>query len=160
MISGFDTVFVARGPVTQPVSRLLDKWLTRWPALRTSVEGRAGDEFCPWNPKALTLSADRVHILVARDREMEVEWDNRGYALDSLGEGPFSIAYEPCGWKTLGARLLEDPYSREGFGFVPYEATVVGAGLYMVSVVTPDAESAFSKDVLDDLVEVLYASDE
>ncbi|MEV2240352.1 hypothetical protein [Micromonospora sp. NPDC049891] len=52
-------------------------------------------------------------------------------------------------------QLNENPYQRTGLGFEPYPATLVTAGLSLVTIVTPDAESHFSRGILDALRQAL-----
>lgn len=42
-----------------------------------------------------------------------------------------------------------------GFGFEPYAAILVTAGLSLVTIVTPDAESPFSRGLIDSLRQAL-----
>lgn len=152
MITGSDSVFVARAPVSTAIERFLGHWLVRWPGLRVaSGEEGADGVFSPWVPGALKLPEEAGHLLVARDDAMVAGWDDAGYVLDSRQEGPFSLAYEPAGWKSLEVMALDDPYSRTGFGYEPYGISVVGAGLQMVTLVAPES-GPFQQAVLDGLL--------
>ncbi|MCX4825613.1 hypothetical protein OG883_38340 [Streptomyces sp. NBC_01142] len=152
MITGMDSVFLAQLPVSVAMERFLDRWLERWPGLRVASGDEGADGvFSPWVPGAVKLPADAVHLLVARDEQMEAGWDDFGYVLDERGEGPFSLACEPVGWRSLRLTAQEDPYGRTGFRYEPYDIAVVGAGLQLVTVVTPP-ESDWSRTVLETLV--------
>ncbi|WP_460364073.1 hypothetical protein [Actinocorallia lasiicapitis] len=91
---------------------------------------------------------------MARDRAMEVAWDDAGYGL-SDGEGPFALYYEPFLPRTRRIQFLEDPYQRDGFRFLPYEAGLVGSGLWLVTVITPDSSSLFSRGIIDAVISSL-----
>lgn len=153
MTMGVDTVLVACGPVVKSIEQFFDGMLTRWPDLRIALDEREGGTFFAWRSDRRPLPLDSAYVLVARDRVMEATWDSKGYALDPSGEGPFAVAYQPCDQGTLKVRAMEDPYGRDrgGYGFQPYDVTVVGAHLYLISVVTPDEQSDFSNRVLVDL---------
>lgn len=152
MITGSDSVFVARAPVSTAIERFLDRWLVRWPELRVA-SGEEGTDgvFSPWESGAVKLPEETGHLLVARDEEMVAGWDDSGYVLDSSGEGPFSLAYEPASWKSLDVVALNDPYSRTGFGYEPYGISVVGADLQMVTVVAPES-GPFQQALIDGLL--------
>ncbi|MFI2368911.1 hypothetical protein [Streptomyces sp. NPDC018833] len=154
MITGGDTVLVACGPVPAAIERFLDRWSARWPQLRVAAGGEDADAFLPWVPGAMRLGELSGHVLVARDEEMVAGWDDSGYVLDSRQEGPFSLAYEPAGWRSLKAMALEDPYVRTGFGYEPYEISLIGSGLQMITVVAPE-EGPFRQAVVDTLTACL-----
>lgn len=152
MITGLDHVVLAQGPAPAVVERFLGSWLNRWPVLRCA----SGDEdtdgvFSPWVPGQVRASADRGGVLIARDEHMEAVWDLSGYVLDKRGEGPLALYYEPAGWQSLPVVPQEDPYGRVGFRYEPYDITVVGAGLYLFTLVTPD-DGAFTRAALDTLL--------
>ncbi|MFJ8761892.1 hypothetical protein [Streptomyces cyaneofuscatus] len=107
--------------------------------------------FSPWVSRQVGTSADRNGLLIARDKEMEANWDASGYALDERGEGPLALYYEPAGWQSLTMVPRKDPYGRVGFHYEPYDITVVGAGLYLFTLVTP-GDSAFTRTALDTLL--------
>lgn len=152
VISGMDHVFLAQGPVPVAVERFLGAWLRRWPGLRCASGADGSDgTFSPWTPGLTGTSADAGSLLIARDQEMEANWDTFGYVLDERGEGPLALAYEPVNWQSLPMTPQKDPYGRAGFRYEPYDIKVVGAGLHLVTVVTPD-DSVFTRVVLDTLL--------
>ena len=140
------------------IERFLDGWLLRWPELRVALGDDPQVRFSTWASGELRIPADSGQILVARDEAMEAEWDDIGYELDSSREGPFCVAYEPCRRRALNVTALEDPYVRDGFRYDPYDVTLIGPCLYLVSVVTPDIESDFSRAVLAGLTKQLGAT--
>jgi hypothetical protein len=150
MITGDDTVLVACGPVPAAIERFLGRWSARWPHIRVASGAEDADAFSPWVPGAMQLDELSGQVLVARDEDMVAGWDDSGYVLDPQGEGPFSLAYEPAGWQSLKVMALEDPYVRTGFGYEPYEISLVGAGLQMITVVAP-GEGPFRHAVVDAL---------
>ncbi|MCX4966484.1 hypothetical protein OHA98_16900 [Streptomyces sp. NBC_00654] len=152
MITGSDSVFVACGPVSGAVERFLADWSRRWPRLRVSVGD--GEEFSAWEPGAITLPETSGQVLVARDEDMVAGWDDSGYVLDPHQEGPFSLAYEPAGWTSLNVLALDDPYTRTGFGYEPYEIGLVGTGLQLITLVAPE-DGAFRQAVTHGLLAAL-----
>lgn len=155
MITGFDSVFIADGSISEKIQQFLNEWLLRWPKLRVSLDNESVDVFAEWSSSNFSISEGSARILVARDISMEASWDERGYVLDSQEEGPFCIAYEPFRRNELRATALDDPYMRSGFRYDPYEITIVGSQLYLVTVVTPCLESNFSRTVLSGVIRSL-----
>lgn len=98
-------------------------------------------------------------MLIAEDDEMVQRWDEDGYHLSAAGTGPLMIAFEPCPVPRLRAQVLDDPYGDRGLGFDPYEVTLLGTKLFLVTIVTPDADSAFSRTAIDRLAECLNATE-
>lgn len=159
MITGNDIVLVAPGPIPVAIECFLDRWSQKWPQLLVaSGTDEDSQTFAPWIPATVEWGELTDEILVARDEEMLTAWDEAGYALDGRGEGPFMLMYQPAGWKSLQVTALEDPYIRSG-GFIydPYEITMVGSGLWMITVIVPE-EGAFGRSVVDTLIASL-ASD-
>ena len=154
MITGSDTLLVAPGPVPASIERFLSRWSRRWPQLRIAAGDENTDLFSLWTPGATVWGELTGHVLIARDEEMVTGWDEAGYVLDAREEGPFSLAYEPAGWKSLKATALEDPYARTGFGYEPYQITLVGSGLWLITVVAPE-EGAFGRSIVDTLTACL-----
>ncbi|AEV84708.1 hypothetical protein ACWT_3685 [Actinoplanes sp. SE50] len=78
---------------------------------------------------------------------MEQDWDEAGYSLRADGEGPFAVLYQPSPQPTIAIRVNEHPYEHRGYGFQPHTATLITAGLSLVTIVTPDEKSLFSKNL-------------
>jgi hypothetical protein len=144
MITGFDTVIVTAAPVDSGIRTMLDELRRRWPSLRVALAG--GGAFTPWAIARHAMAANAGEILVARDARMEHRWDEEGYCLMEDGEGPFALLYQPAARPVVEVRFNDDPYGRES-RFEPYSATVVMAGLSLVTVVTPDEDSPFSRNI-------------
>jgi hypothetical protein len=156
MITGNDVVLVAAGPIPAAIERFLDRWSEKWPQLLVS-SGTDEDTqtFSPWTRATVEWGELTDKILVARDEEMLTAWDESGYALDGRDEGPFMLMYRPAGWKSLQATALADPYVRSaGSNYEPYEITLVGSVLWMITVVVPE-EGVFGKAVVDTLTACL-----
>jgi hypothetical protein len=122
--------------------------------MRVSVSGVCADRFWQWTDDRFQLPSVG-EILVARDESMEAEWDELGYALNSDGEGPFAIYYETIKRSATLLKALEDPYDRELSRFEPYDLTLVGQGLFLVTLVTPGSDSPFSRLLLEAFVTAL-----
>ncbi|GLW29210.1 hypothetical protein [Actinoplanes regularis] len=145
MITGYDSVVIARTPVGAGVRAMLDGVHTSWPDMLVAI-GEA-ETFLPWLQTRRAIPAEAGELYVARDAAMEQEWDEVGYALMAGGEGPFAVLYQPSPQPTIAIRADENPYEHRGFGFDPYAATLITTGLSLVTIVTPDEESPFSKNL-------------
>jgi len=156
MVTGHDSMFVAGGRVELGVWALLQRQHARWPGLLVAVEGYREDAFVPWPVPPEVMPRRKGYVLVARDKDMLERWDDEGYSLMDGAEGPFQVVYEPASVPAVPVEMRWDPYDRgEGYGFSPYEATLVTAGLFLVTLVTPDVDSAFSQGLLSMLAEEL-----
>ena len=153
-ITGFDTVLMAPGPAAPGIARFLDRWRERWPGLLVGVDGITADACVPWTPGELTLPPESGEVSVVRDEQMDDFWEAEGYALDRHGEGPFLLLYRPCPRQGVRATVLDDPYDH-GTGFRPYETVLASGGMSLVTVVTPDDDSPFSRDVVSTLLQHL-----
>ncbi|MFI0409381.1 hypothetical protein [Actinomadura sp. 3N508] len=154
MITGYDTVLVCAQSPSRAVRRFLDRLHRDRPDLRVAVEPGDDPSFRPWGA-GREIPTGRAEVLVAEDEEMIQRWDEDGYHLSPTGTGPLMISFEPCRVPRLRARVLENPYGDNGLGFAPHEVTLVGTDLFLVTIVTPDADSAYSTSVIDRLAECL-----
>jgi hypothetical protein len=142
---GYDTVFVTAAPVDVGVRVMLDDLHRHWPDMVVAI-GEAGT-FTTWAVAREAVPAGSGELLVARDGEMERRWDRDGWILMERGEGPFAVFYRPSPSPVVDIQFHDDPYAR-GFDFEPYGATMITAGMSLVTVVTPDKDSPFTRDVL------------
>ncbi|GAA4578794.1 hypothetical protein GCM10023176_55350 [Micromonospora coerulea] len=157
MITGHDTVFVTGAPVDAGIRAMLDALHRQWPNMLVAVSGVADGVFLPWLTSRNDVPAGTGEVLVARDAHMEQRWDEVGYSLMEYDEGPFAVLYQPSGRTAVEIQVDEDPYGRSRSGFEPHSATLVTAGLSLVTVVTPDLESPFSRRILDALRQALIS---
>jgi hypothetical protein len=158
MITGYDSVFVVRAAVADAVAALLDAWQRAWPDLRVSATPDGRSAFQQWRSASRPLPADRADVLVACDEGMLAHWDEHGYDHRPDGLAPFAVLYQRASWSSLRVRCDEDPYQHGPYAaFEPYEATLLGDGFYLVTVVTPDDDSRFSRDVLSTVANRLTA---
>lgn len=88
---------------------------------------------------------------------MADDWRDNGYVLGEQG-GPFSILYEPLQQRSLKVCALEDPYGRSDYGFLPYEMILLNNSAWLVTLVTPDSESDFSKGLANSLSAALLGT--
>jgi hypothetical protein len=154
MISGADNVLVVAGHGGTAVVRFLDGWAQRWPGMRVALDGPEVYADGGWPDVRDQVAADRGEILVARDKDMDVAWEEHGYDIPGEPEGPFAVFYRPCPATQFTAQVTTDPYDRGGdLIFNPYEVQVVGAGLSLVTLVTPDMEKGFSQQVIAAFIE-------
>lgn len=157
MITGYDTVLVTGAPVDAGIRVMLDDLHGRWPNMLVALGGEHVGPFLPWRTTRARVPAGAGEVYVARDAEMERCWDDLGYSLMEHAEGPFAVLYQPSSQPAVEIQLNENPYERRGFDFEPYPATLVTAGLSLVTIVTPDADSSFSRGLLDALRQALIS---
>ncbi|RZU72443.1 hypothetical protein EV384_0808 [Micromonospora kangleipakensis] len=157
MITGYDTVFITGAPVDAGIRAMLDDLHARWPNMLVAPGGEHVGPFLPWRTTRAQVPAGAGEVYVARDAEMERRWDDLGYSLMEHAEGPFAVLYESSSQPAVEIQLNEDPYERRGIGIEPYPATLVTAGLSLVTIVTPDADSPFSRGLLDALRKALIS---
>ncbi|WP_146247289.1 hypothetical protein [Micromonospora arborensis] len=136
---------------------MLDELHGRWPDMLVALGGEQVGPFLPWRKARAEVPADAGEVYVARDAEMERRWDDVGYSLMEHAEGPFAVLYELASQSAVGIQLHEDPYGRSGFGFDPHPATLVTVGMSLVTIVTPDADSFFSRGILNALRQALIS---
>jgi hypothetical protein len=142
---GYDTVFVTAAPVHTGVQAMLDDLHRHWPNMVVAV-GEAGT-FTTWTVARPTMPAGTGQVFVARDERMEQRWDLDGWIFMERDEGPFAVFYRPSPRPAVEVQFNDDPYDGV-FGFEPYSATMVMAGMSLVTVVTPDKDSPFTRQVL------------
>ncbi|WP_305784403.1 hypothetical protein [Symbioplanes lichenis] len=150
MVTGYDSVIIARSPAGPGIRAMLDALHTRWPAMlvgRSTAEETGIDPFLPWPRARGDVAPEAGELYVARDATMEQDWDDYGYDLRPDGEGPFAVLYRPLPHPATTISLTEDPASRPD----PYDAVLITAGLSLITVVTPDETSPFSRDIHDRL---------
>jgi|SRR5579862_8137427 len=161
MITGDDNVFLCYGDVRGAIESFLTALADRWCCMKVAISAEAasdGEEFLPWDPAASRLPSDAFTVLVARDERMIAEWDESGYVLDESGEGPLAIYCSPAAHALIKVQILQEPLSRSGYSFEPYEATLAGAGCFVISMVTPPQETEFSRSMLDKMANLLAVS--
>ena len=154
MITGADNVVVIAGHGGAAAVRFLDGWARRWPAMRVALDGPQAHPEGGWPDVRDQVAAAAGVILVARDQEMSAAWEEHGYDIPGEPEGPFALWYQPCPARRFTALAATDPYAHRGeFVFDPYEVQVVGAGLSLVTLVTPDPDKHFSQQVIAAFIE-------
>ncbi|MFG2649845.1 hypothetical protein [Streptomyces sp. NPDC048436] len=161
-ITGYSSDYIA--DLTFPVSmrRFVGRRHQRWPGLFLYGEPVSTQSLDDWKlPDDDDGDDDYSGIVTfSAGQEMEDFWEENGYALDGVGEGPFSVFY----------RLHSQPLRADrvtGVRSVDAEAATAleGTGLllaeyYAVSLVTPDDPAAdpFSGRVLADFLESFGAA--
>ncbi|WP_433495869.1 hypothetical protein ACQP26_13295 [Micromonospora sp. CA-248089] len=155
MITGYDTVFITGAPVDAGIRVMLEDLHARWPNVLVALGGDHVGQFRPWRTTRAQMPAGAGEVYVARDAEMERRWDDLGYSLSEHAEGPSAVLYEFASQPAVEIQLNEDPYERRGVDIDPYPATLVTAGLSLVTIVTPDADSLSSRGLLHALRQAL-----
>ncbi|MEV6850923.1 hypothetical protein [Actinoplanes sp. NPDC051411] len=158
MISGYDSVVIARSPAGAGIRAMLDGVHARWPGMlvgRSEAEMAGIGPLLPWRQARGGVPAEAGELYVARDARMKKDWDEFGYDLGDDGEGPFAVLYGPSPRPTTAIRFEQEPGEDQGFRFDPYEAVLVTAGLSLVTIVTPDEEGSFSHDLRNRLIRAL-----
>jgi hypothetical protein len=128
------------GPAGAYVATFLEQLGMDWVDMRVAV---GSEDFGCADERLRDLPEREAWVLVARDQRMVARWEDQGYYIED-GEGPFAILYEPMKGTSVKASVLQDPYDRGGFLFRPYEVTIVSRGVWLVTLVLPDAASDFS----------------
>ena len=147
MITGSDSVILTAVSPAPAIRRFLDRWLEAWPDMRADLHG---DGFAPWSQLRDLELPETGEVLVAKDQAMQDAWDEHGYELPGVDEGPFTLMYQPCPATRFTVTVTSDPYAPDsGFGFAPYPAQVLGAGLHLVTAVTPSTKKGFSDRVIE-----------
>jgi hypothetical protein len=154
MITGLDTVVLAAGRAGPAVARFLEQWGRLWPAMRISAGDPAQSPFVRWRDASAGIPEACGEVLVAQDEQMLSDWDGHGYEIPGSAVGPFAVFYRPCTAPRFEALVQDDPYAR-GMSFEPYPVTVVGPNLSLVTIVTPDDESEFSRSVINGVIAAL-----
>lgn len=162
MITGFDSVVLTARRPGPAIARFLEQWSDRWPDMRVAVTDGSGESrFVAWRATRPSIPDTNGEVLVARDERMLGDWDEHGYELLDPAAGPFAVFYRPCPARQFPALVHGDPYAQDvGHPFEPYPVTVVGAGLWLVTAVTPDDESAFSRSVIEAVIAAFGPGDE
>jgi hypothetical protein len=151
---GYDTVFVTAAPVDVGIQVMLDDLRRQWPDMVVAI-GETGT-FTTWAVARAAVPAGTGQVLVARDEQMEQRWDRDGWILVDRDEGPFAVLYQPSPSPQVEVQFNDDPYDR-GANFEPYSATMVMAGMSLVTVITPDRDSPFTRQVLLRLQQALIS---
>jgi hypothetical protein len=160
VMTAHDLVFLASGSPAGAVRRLLDGRAGTWSQMIVAVNEVRDGAFRAWPELRDAIPVDRGEVLVARDAVMEQWWDESGYELNEEGEGPFAVLYRRAEPGRVDIELRQDPYGRDfGAPFQPYPATLVLAGLWLVTLVAPDPDSEFTKRLVKDLEAALVAQD-
>jgi hypothetical protein len=154
MITGADTVVLTAGRPGPAIGRFLEQCGRRWPDMRISAGDPAQGQFVAWRDTRLPIPEACGEVLVAQDERMVSDWTDHGYAIPGSAVGPFALFYQPCAAPRFAALVQQDPYAR-GLGFEPYPVTVVATDLSLVTVVTPDDDSEFSRSVIDGVIAAL-----
>ncbi|MFJ4920270.1 hypothetical protein [Streptomyces sp. NPDC088725] len=153
-ITGSSSDFIADAALPAVMKRFIQRQLRRWPGLFLYAEPFAISDLTDWRlpdpdddgfPNVITFSAGQ---------EMEGFWEEHGYALNSSGEGPFSIFYHLRAQPLRARRVTqvecadsEDTQAAEGIGLLL-------STYFTVSLVTPEdpARDPFSGSVLNDFL--------
>lgn len=150
MITGEDTVvIVGRADASSLVHRLLSKLNQRWPDMKVAINDVVQQDFVQWSTWEEKLPGFRGDVMVARDEEARIWWEENGYVADLSGEGPVTIYYEACKAGIIRTRMLDEPYARRaGYRFDPFDALLVGDGCSVLTIVSPEGASAFHEDLV------------
>jgi len=151
MIAGHDTVLITAVDPARMVQNFIEKWSARWPSMLIMV-GDDSPSFTGWND-AVDLPPTEADVIFVRDKKMERFWHEKTYEYMDENEGPFGIFYEPCRVGKFSITMQSQPYNRSaGFGFLPYGAVAIGAGITLVTIVTPESEGPFFQEIIDGLM--------
>ncbi len=153
MISGSDTVLITAQRPGPAITKFLDGWTARWVNMRVAITGADDSDFVDWLEVRASIPVDDGELLIVRDADMETAWEEHGYQIPGSAEGPLAILYQPCPARVFSVKAISDPYARDTqFKFEQYGVIVAGSGLTLMTVVTPDTDSKFFRDVIDSLI--------
>ena len=154
-ITGYSTDFVIGSGFAGAVRAFVAVQRTRWPGLYLCGEPVTADWVRDWFPSG-DADAEYPEILpFSSGPAMEAFWEDHGYALNSGGEGPFSLFYR-LRRGPIRARLSEDADTDA----VIRGATVLLSQFHIVSLVTPEdpEKDPFSASVREDLLRCFAAT--
>lgn len=153
MITGYDAVFAVAIKPGPQIAVFLDKLAKRWPDMIVQAKSDVGStEFRRWADGTIAIPAIEGEVLIAKDPEMNDQWDEFGYEIPDLTEGPIYITYEPCRVREFTATVRNDPYKRNrehNFQFDPYDIIFAGRGLSLVTIVTTEFNEKFANLVYE-----------
>jgi hypothetical protein len=113
MATGTDHVVLAAAPPATAIPAFLDDWSQTWPGLLVDAHGEG---FAPWMQVRFIPLSDHGEILVARDRAVDLAWDEHSYDLPCQDEG-----------RTVGVQATLSPAWRPGSG-----SSAVGDGRFIL----------------------------
>ncbi|MEV0324225.1 hypothetical protein ACIBKX_13240 [Streptomyces sp. NPDC050658] len=161
-ITGHSSDFIVDTTFPSMVKQFAIRQHNRWPGLFLFGEPVGAESLAGWKLPEVADEDDENEdedysgiVTFSSGQEMEEFWEENGYALDGMGEGPFSVFYRRHArplhaGRVTGVRCAdpEAATAMEGTGLLL-------AGWYAVSLVTPDdpATDPFSARVLADFVE-------
>ena len=135
------------------MAAFLDKLVKRWPDLIVqSKSDGISTEFHRWADENIAIPEIEGELLIAKNPEMNDQWEEFGYEIPNSTEGPIYITYEPCRVRELTATVKNDPYKRNSehnFQFDPYDIIFAGRGLNLVTIVTTESNEKFANLVYE-----------
>ncbi|MEV0529355.1 hypothetical protein AB0I66_38655 [Streptomyces sp. NPDC050439] len=155
-ITGHSSDFVVDASLPTAMKQFVMRRHRHWPGIFLYGEPVSAESLAAWDLPEVDADDEYSGIVTfSAGQEMEDFWEENGYALNSDGEGPFSVFYSLRPQPLRAARVTgvqgADPEA---------VAAVEGAGLllgeyFAVSLITPDdpATDPFSARVLRDFVE-------
>ncbi|MEU5957241.1 hypothetical protein [Streptomyces sp. NPDC047525] len=137
-ITGHSTDFIVDAGFPAAMKQFVMRQHRRWPGFFLDGAPVRAESLAAWSLPEADGDHDDADgyagiVTFSAGQAMEDFWEENGYALDSAGEGPFSVFYRP------------HPQP-------PYAGRVESVKAYAVSLVTPEDPAAdpFSRDVLAD----------
>ncbi|TDC76326.1 hypothetical protein [Streptomyces hainanensis] len=154
--TGFPNDFVCDASFAAAAKTFLGLRLARWPGLLLNEEPFGEAALASWALPDTREERFPELMSFCRDAAMNEFWEENGYALDSSGEGPFSLFFRIRSSPLFAAHLSGVRETGRGDA-PPTDFEQVGLLLgdfYSVCLLTPDdpATDGFSRGVLRDLV--------
>ncbi|MEV0218685.1 hypothetical protein [Streptomyces sp. NPDC050704] len=160
-ITGHSTDFIVDASFPEAMHRFVRRGQQRWPGLFLYGEPLSSGAVEGWSLPEVEDDDHSGIVTFSSGQEMEDFWEDNGYALDTSGQGPYSVFYRlhalPLHATTVSGVRAASPEA---------EDAVEGTALllsqyYAVSVVTPEdpAVDPFSRGVVNDFVESLGTPD-
>jgi hypothetical protein len=154
-LTGHSTDFIVDASFPQAMRRLVRRGQRRWPGLFLYGEPLPPGAATDWHLPEVADGHYSGIVTFSSGQQMEDFWENRGYALDSSGEGPYAVFYR-LHEQPLHAATISDVRTSSAEAAEAVEGTaLLLSEYYAVSLVTPGepATDPFSRGVVDDFVQ-------
>lgn len=154
-ITGHSTDFIVDHSFLAAMKRFTLRQVRRWPGLFLDGERVTAESLKGWQPSENPEDDYSSILTFSQSQSMEDFWEDRGYALNDHGEGPFSVLYQHYpgvlhAHQVTGVQLTdpEDSAAIEGTSLLLSE-------YFAVSLVTPEDPKVdpFSGSVLRDFID-------
>ncbi|MFI1308064.1 hypothetical protein [Streptomyces sioyaensis] len=154
-ITGYSSDFITDHAFPGAMKRFTLRQVRRWPGLFLDGERVTAESLRDWQISENSDDDYSSIVTFSESQGMEDFWEDRGYALNAQGEGPFSVLYKHYpdmlrAHQVAGVQLAdpEDSAAVEGTSLLLSE-------YFAVSLVTPEDPKTdpFSGSILRDFID-------